>query len=231
MKNDPYNTVKDDIGISIIYDDSISSIEEERISETIDGKMKTSTFNQNGNSYMNVVAEDEALEGGTKKVDSTVAAEYDKMCISTSSQKDKIIVDKRKDYQDYAKPEKNAEKKMNGGNIASQKTSYKSAENQGEKKINVETGKEVLKGQALYKKIIIHLLLALIIGLFIGVFSTSAMLAGKIRELTKRVEQLSDSVNTMSTFIEEAKQSNSSDDISNDEESFYRESAPAYVFD
>lgn len=231
LKNDPYNTVKDDIGISIIYDDSISSIEEERISETIDGKMKTSTFNQNGNSYMNVVAEDEALEGGTKKVDSTVAAEYDKMCISTSSQKDKIIVDKRKDYQDYAKPEKNAEKKMNRANIASQKTSYKSAENQGEKKINVETGKEVLKGQALYKKIIIHLLLALIIGLFIGVFSTSAMLAGKIRELTKRVEQLSDSVNTMSTFIEEAKQSNSSDDISNDEESFYRESAPAYVFD
>lgn len=232
LENDSYNTVKDDIGISIIYDDSISSIKEERISQTIDEKIETSTFNQNVNSYMNVVAEDEVLEGGsTKKVDSTVAAEYDKMCISTSSEKDKIIVDKRNDYQDYSELGKNAEKKMNRDNIVSQKTSYKPAENQGKKKINVKTGKKVLKGQAFYKKIIIHLLLALIIGLFIGGFSTSAMLTGKIRELTKRVEQLSDSVNTMSTLIEELKQSNTSDNIFHDEESFYRESAPAYVFD
>lgn len=209
LENDPYNTVKDDIGISIVYDDSIPWIEEEGVFETFDDKIEITKFEQNVDSNTNVVAEDEVLEDkSTNKMDYMATTESDTICSSSSREKDKIIDD-----------------------IAFQKTSYKPAESYSRKKNDVKTGKKVLKGRAFYKKIIVYLLLALMIGIFIGVFLTSTMITVKIRELTKQVEQLSDTVNNMSTSIEELKQPNISDDVSNDEESLYRESTLTYVFD
>lgn len=189
LKDSPYNTARDDIGISVLYNPDrtdVKSIEMSDVHEMDSPKESTEMSTRNMEDFQQDTYEKIApvlYEGVKKSTMGSAVSSSSKKCSESNRKKESqigTIEESRKDEED--------------------KTDFPKKEDK--KKRIVKNGKRK-KSNELKSRLLTSLLLSLIMGMFVGGYITKQAFSNKIEQLVTEIGELTELIESLELSINE----------------------------
>ena len=207
LRNSPYNTVQDDIGISILHNTSIWFKQEYKGTESTNSNAIPIVDSENNNcttctdmsdfdnmtistdtencdkpsSTVGAVMNDD-LTSGKKKNNSSQEIQISTIDMSKASE----VEEKEEDFDE------------SDDTIEPDVDIAQSNKN----KVKKTTRGNISRERQFLRKIVVHLLITFIAGTFLGVVSSTLMNSKKVEALGKKIDQLSEDIEALSDLIE-----------------------------